>query len=369
MNSAIVFRAASRVPVLGGMVRWAHDFRAGVLLIKDPVDSRTYYPEEPRKGRPRMIADAAWGAFRYKEFNKHYFRYGLDRQHARLDDVLPYWEFRRIRDSRNCAANGEGYNYVCLLRDKFVFGQLATSLDFPTPKNLAFLHSNHVEWIRTRRTAPLESLADVEIDGFCKPFAGIQGDGVFPLRIGDSISVDGRHTTIADLRSRLTSRYLLQERLVQHPEVSALHPNSMNTVRLITVNDRSEVKPFSVSMRIGTEGRFVDNWAAGGIVVSVDLERARLRGRGMYKFGRGTAVMRHPDTGIAFDGYPIPRLGEAVDLACRFHRDLRYIHTIGWDIALTPEGPSFIEGNDNWEGGIPMALEPDFKKRFLALYK
>ncbi len=62
-------------------------------------------------------------------------------------------------------------------------------------------------------------------------------------------------------------------------------------------------------------------------------------------------------------------IDEAVRVACRFHEDLRYIHTIGWDIAFTPGGPCLVEGNDNW--GLPLvaALDPGFKDRFLALYE
>ena len=31
------------------------------------------------------------------------------------------------------------------------------------------------------------------------------------------------------------------------------------------------------------------------------------------------------------------------------HKHLYNIRSIGWDSAITPEGPVFIEGNDNWE--------------------
>ena len=32
-----------------------------------------------------------------------------------------------------------------------------------------------------------------------------------------------------------------------------------------------------------------------------------------------------------------------------FHQKISYIWSIGWDVAITPDGPLFIEGNDNWE--------------------
>ena len=51
----------------------------------------------------------------------------------------------------------------------------------------------------------------------------------------------------------------------------------------------------------------------------------------------------------------------------RMREALPGIHSIGWDVAISPDGPIIIEGND-WEGRIPMVLEPDFRRRFLQMY-
>jgi hypothetical protein len=63
----------------------------------------------------------------------------------------------------------------------------------------------------------------------------------------------------------------------------------------------------------------------------------------------GGRVQRHPDSGIEFEGWEVPFYFEAVAMAKELHRRLYGIRSIGWDIAIGPDGPVIIEGNDNWE--------------------
>jgi hypothetical protein len=51
----------------------------------------------------------------------------------------------------------------------------------------------------------------------------------------------------------------------------------------------------------------------------------------------------------------------------KLHSFFYGIHSIGWDIAITEDGPVFIEGNDNWEIPTFQAYDRSFKKKFLAV--
>ena len=44
------------------------------------------------------------------------------------------------------------------------------------------------------------------------------------------------------------------------------------------------------------------------------------------------------------------------------HMQLPYFNLIGWDIAITPNGPLFIEGNDNMEISINQEVNGGLKK-------
>ena len=164
---------------------------------------------------------------------------------------------------------------------------------------------------------------------------------------------------------------MLQERIVQHPALAALHESSINTVRLVTVYEGGAVTPLVAVLRVGVGGRAVDNWSAGGLVAALDPETGRLRGRGIFKPEgpdglRRPAVDRHPDSGVALDSYALPDIAEAVELACRFHRDLGRPTSVGWDLAMTPDGPTVVEGNTYWNGAMFMALDAGFAARYLA---
>jgi hypothetical protein len=342
-------------------------------LVADPKLSQTYFPESPRKGKPAILLDNLLWLIRNLEGNRYYFVYGLDRKGARPSRFIPYRRFRQLRDrlNRHVAAASE-FDYVCLLRDKFVFSQFVSSLAIPTPKNLAICNSISVTWLDTSQQSPFAQLLDRGFEGdcFCKQVTGILGSGAFKLRLeAKRVFINDQQVTLEIVRQKLNGNYLIQEKLNQHPAMAELHPSSINTLRLVTARIDGEIKLLSAAQRIGANGKSVDNWAAGGIVVAVDRQEGTLGREGFFKPGYGGRVTRHPSTGVAFEGFQIPYFAQCLEIARQAHSQLYAIHSVGWDVAITAAGPVLIEGNDDWEGGIPMVLEEDFKPRFLAALK
>lgn len=359
-------------------------------LLLDPRRSRSYWPDEPRKSRPRIFVDLLWWLLRHGEVNGYYYVYGLDRKDCpRARELLAYRAFRRIRNRANLRSGEAPWNYVCVLRDKLLFASMASTLGVATPRPYALLDADGVTWLDPRdgsparssnpstadrlgRRQPLESLCALDtpvLDGFCKQLTGIQGEGAFALHIDRGrLRLGATPVTLAQLRARLQGRYLLQERIEQHPRMSSLHASSLNTLRLITFCRDGRASLFCAALRIGTGGNGVDNWASGGLICAIDTQRAELRGEGYFKPGYGGRTARHPDSGIQLAGFSIPGFSDAVELVIRLHEHLREIHSVGWDVGISTEGPVIIEGNDDWEGGIPMVLEPDFRRRFLRMY-
>ena len=217
---------ARQTPGIRRALRFARTVRQvtdAVQLATDPVASRTFYPDAPRKEPRERIADHLRFLFRHGETDERYYMYGLDRAGVGQDAVVEYPEFRRIRDRGHAARSPAGLDYACVMEDKYLFGQVAASFGFPAPRNLAFVDRGLVEWVGERERRPLASLVERDLDGFCKPFAGISSRGVFTLRVQDgAVSIDGESATLDDLRSRLTRRYLVQERVRQHPDLDAL---------------------------------------------------------------------------------------------------------------------------------------------------
>ena len=147
----------------------------------------------------------------------------------------------------------------------------------------------------------------------------------------------------------LTS-YLLQEQLRQHPFLEAIAPYALSTFRIIAFVDHQGIVDIHVSMlRLARKGTMVDNWSQGGLAVRIDT-RTGVLGAGTAKSDHGDEWMEvHPDTGVRFAGQVIPRWDEVLGLCVRAARLAPRLRWIGWDVALTPDGPVLIEGNAGWD--------------------
>jgi hypothetical protein len=344
---------------------------AAARMALDPVGSTSYYPGDRRKSKSRIVMENIRWAFRHGEVNRNYFIYGLDRQGADPGDYIAHGQAMRLITARNQALMGglAATDLTRTLKDKRAFGDLAARLGYPTPRTLGMADGTGIEWLGPRRKIALGDLpAEEGLDAFCKPVGGAAGLGAFVLSVrGGIVYMNGKEATAGAIAAGMAETVLVQERIVQHDLAAALHPASINTVRIITVLSDGESRPFAAAQRIGTGGARVDNWAAGGLVVQVDLDGCVLRGRGFFKGGKGRAVTHHPDTGLLLDGHALPGLRQGAALVCRFHQDIGGLHTIGWDLALTPTGPLIVEANSHWNEGIHLAVEQGFGPRLLRL--
>ena len=323
-------------------------------FLKSPATSQTYFPAEERKSRFRIYLDNFLWTIRHAEINECYFVYGLDRKHgSKGEQYISCREgMNLIRKANSQAWTGaRATDYRCLCKDKFVFGEYLAALSFPTPKNLAIYDGSRLLWLDHGDTMGFESLLDVDqMDIFCKDALGAHGCNVFSLKVDKGrIYIDGMESTLDELRKNMQVPSLLQERLTQHPKMAEIYPGSINTLRLVTVLSEGEIAPFGAFVKFGTKGRRVDNWASGGLAVGVNLETGKLLSTGVYRPGKGGFAVSHPESGIHFEGFEIPFFRKAVEQATRLHRFFYGLVSIGWDIAITPKGPVFIEGNHGWE--------------------
>jgi hypothetical protein len=154
-------------------------------------------------------------------------------------------------------------------------------------------------------------------------------------------------TELSQMLDRLSSRdVLFQEAIVQHPDLCRLNPGCVNTIRIDTLKLRNGAPEIlSALIRIGMGKSVVDNIAAGGIFVGIDLESGCLKERGFRNLQTGGKFyLAHPETKTVFGGFKVPFLGEVKRLALRA-ADMVPAGLLGWDVAVSTEGPLLIEGN------------------------
>lgn len=332
-------------------------------------EGRGEFAHLPRRSRWEIASRLLSWRRRFGDIQSDVLRFGIDREGG-MDpsEVIAYDAFKAIRDASNRSLTGPGdFHYACLVEDKFVFAQFAEALGHPVPATLALISADGVEHLGPRRALePLETLWDgeTEWDAFCKPIAGQEGQGIFPLSVSNGeVHASGESVTPDQLASRLRGRSVVQERILQHPDLAAFHPPSINTLRIITIATEDGPQPLTGVFRTGGGGSTVDNYAQGGSIARLDFDRGVVVGEG-YTKGRGAPAARHPDTGASFDGFEIPFFETAVQAVCQFHEDLYGFHSLGWDIAFSSDGPVIIEANDRWDGYL-MILDPTAMPRYL----
>jgi hypothetical protein len=141
---------------------------------------------------------------------------------------------------------------------------------------------------------------------------------------------------------------LAESFIEQHPDINRLSPSGLNTVRMIThVNNKGDVDFLGARMRISVNSH-VDNLASGNIAASIDLMTGKICRPGVYSDITKPEVTKHPITGIELVGYQIPFWKEIMEVSGKIALHRPENRGVGWDIAVTKDGPDFIEGNHNW---------------------
>lgn len=177
---------------------------------------------------------------------------------------------------------------------------------------------------------------------FVRPPADYGGRGCFKITAKNYKEElkEKYHNTIVN------GNFVFTEIIKQHELINKIHSNSLNTLRIITViTQEGTTKIVAAIIRFGVGNSIVDNSASGGFFVGININDGTLQKHGYYfpEYG-GHLITKHPDSNITFEGFKIPYFKEACNTvinAVNYFPD----RLIGWDIAITPNGPVIIEAN------------------------
>lgn len=139
-------------------------------------------------------------------------------------------------------------------------------------------------------------------------------------------------------------QYLVEEVVVQNDVMNSLSSSSVNTIRLVTILSKGEVKVVAGCVRMGRNGNVVDNFNSGGLSSILDIKTGTMVTDGYDKY-RST-YLTHPDTGTTFKGFKVPMWEEVTALVKEAGLVVPQIGYVGWDVAISRDhGPLLIEGN------------------------
>ena len=152
----------------------------------------------------------------------------------------------------------------------------------------------------------------------------------------------------ATIEHRFLEDIVIQRPLQQHPELAAINPTSVNTIRILSLLTQEGVKVYSSILRIGRNGTRVDNAGSGGICCGITAD-GKLK---KYAYAtKGDRYDAHPDTGLIFEGTRIPSFEKCLAAVPKLHVQIPRFHLVSWDFAIAPDGePVFIEANMHYGG-------------------
>lgn len=261
--------------------------------------------------------------------------------------ILEYFNFQFYKineeEKRTFAGTGFMYEYQLLMNPKKYRIVLEDKLAF-LKEYEAFVRHSFI------------ALKDIELDDQAAQNILENRSGKLVLKdskgqcgIGiQVIDVKGLNSASLAKALRDTNNDFVEEFVIQHNSLMQLSPSGLNTIRIITqLNNNNGVDILGCRLRI-TINSSVDNLAAGNIAATIDEVTGKLTGPGVYSDITKKDEYYHPVTGIEIIGFQVPFWKETIQMVKQAALVNTHNRSIGWDVAITRQGPELIEGNHDW---------------------
>ncbi len=167
-------------------------------------------------------------------------------------------------------------------------------------------------------------------DCIVKPWKGSLGVGVYLVQKGGDTDL---HELYENCRN---NGLMVEERIHSCKEMNEFHPQSLNTIRVMTMLKGDQYEVIGCMFRMGVGEHVVDNGSAGGILAAIDSGTGVVIGHGKDKDGR--PYFQHPDTGKAIKGFVVPYWNNVLG-ACKEMASFAPGKGIaGWDVCVLDTG-------------------------------
>ncbi|HVN99025.1 MAG TPA: sugar-transfer associated ATP-grasp domain-containing protein [Steroidobacteraceae bacterium] len=280
-------------------------------------------------------ARALWAAYHCVPY--HYFKHRLYERGARADFLgyVPPLLVQRFQEDFNPPT------HLHMVIDKLETNRILGKLGVPCIETLFSIDADGV--VRGGDGASLDAVAAASalnrIDGmvFIKPVDWGVGEGAHRLRAS---AIDAGY--LAKLR-----KVVIQPVLRNHPAIDAINAGALNTVRIDSLVEDGRCTLTAAYLKLARGTMQIDNWSKGSIAVGIDMATGALNETGLTHadFGR-TIYAAHPDSGVRFGSVTLPAWRELLEVAERAALGLQPHRSLGHDIAITADGPVFVEANE-----------------------
>ena len=216
------------------------------------------------------------------------------------------------------------------------------------------------KWIEVQKST-YEEFANMLYASDCiaKPIEGWRGQGI------QKITQVASGADVRDLYDKcVKNNILLEERIRACKEIEEFHPQSLNTIRVVTISNPNKCVVFGAILRMGTGESIIDNTHNGGVFASIDVNTGIIETDGLDSSGNHYAI--HPDTKKTIMGFKIPYWDKVVETCTKASKVLPKLIFAGWDVVVKEGGEiALIEGNHgpDFDGGMQAPKKIGVKQR------
>lgn len=277
-----------------------------------------------------------------KKYNASFFAVLFDIIHCGLKYMAGYvdyevFEFYNLSKEQRETIITRGINnrFVSTLNDK----ELTNTLDNKLLFNERFNKFLKRDWINLK-TASLDEFAKFlkgKVNIVVKPVDQACGRNVEKINVENVSDVETLYNSLIGKK-----QFLVEDCIVQHPKMSTIYPNAVNTLRIVTVTRNDKVNIMFRSIRMGNAGNVVDNFNHGGLFTTID-EDGIIRKPAVDK--KGNIYTNHPFTNTDIVGFEVPLFSQAIEYVKTMAISIPEVGYVGWDIAITENGPVVVEAN------------------------
>lgn len=190
--------------------------------------------------------------------------------------------------------------------------------------------------LKNKKTLAIKLLEGEKGKGFLK-FEEIEG----------KIYINNKEYSENDFKEfiKQLNGYIVTEYIHGNKEVEKIYDKSLNTIRIMYINDNGNAYINKALIRIGnSKSGTVDNVSQGGLFSIIDMETGRFEKGYRYENGKLIDVEKHPDTQEKIIGQ-IPYWDEIKNKICQIGKYLFELEYLGFDVAVTENGFKIIEIN------------------------
>lgn len=141
------------------------------------------------------------------------------------------------------------------------------------------------------------------------------------------------------------NQVVLEEAIVQDDKMKELSLHSVNTLRVGTAtNPQGEVSVAYMTLRFNTTDTHFDNASMGGAFTLLTDEGV-IKYPGYINYPKEKSFTIHPALGFDIRGFEVPQIPKVKEMVKEASLVLPESRYIGWDVAITPDGPVLVEAN------------------------